>query len=371
LEGQEVKVLLVAAARPNFMKVAPVLRALEARGVDGHLLHTGQHYDESMSDTFFKELDIRTPDTHLAVGSGSHAEVTARVMLALEPVLRCVAPDIVVVVGDVNSTLACALVASKLMIPVAHVESGLRSQDRSMPEELNRLCTDQLSDWLFTTSSDADDNLRAEGFAQERIFLVGNVMIDTLVHNRHRVDAGVLVHFGVQHRDYVLLTLHRPSNVDDVAVLDRLLSVAEEIAEDVPVLFPVHPRTRRRLDELDRQLTSGIRLLEPLGYMNFLGLMDHARVVLTDSGGIQEETTVMGVPCLTLRESTERPVTVTAGSNHVVGTDPSRILRTYRSLASDATYPRPELWDGRAADRIADVLLSTAPPLAALRRSRV
>lgn len=365
------RVLLVAAARPNFMKVAPVLRALEARSVDVHLLHTGQHYDDSMSDTFFKELDIRAPDTHLAVGSGTHAEVTARVMLALEPVIRCVTPDVVVVVGDVNSTLACALVASKLMIPVAHVESGLRSHDRSMPEELNRLCTDQLSDWLFTTSADADENLRSEGYVQERIFLVGNVMIDTLLHNRFRVDEDILTRFGVHHRDYALLTLHRPSNVDDATVLDRLLSAAEEIAEDVPMLFPVHPRTRGRLAELARQLSPRIRLLEPLGYMNFLGLMDHARVVLTDSGGVQEETTVMGVPCLTLREETERPVTVTHGSNHVVGTDPSRILGTYRSLASAGTYPRPDLWDGRAADRIADVLTSTAPPLAALRRSRV
>lgn len=364
------KVLLVAAARPNFMKVAPVLRSLESRGAEVHLLHTGQHYDEAMSDTFFAELDIRAPDTHLAVGSGTHAEVTARVMLACEPVFRAVAPDAVVVVGDVNSTLACTLVAAKLMIPVAHVEAGLRSRDRSMPEELNRLCTDQLSDWLFTTSPDADDNLRSEGVAADRVFLVGNVMIDTLLHSRDRVDPDVLDRYGVQPRAFALLTLHRPSNVDDPAVLDRLLCAAEQVAADIPVLFPVHPRTRETLKRTGRSPAPGVRLLEPLPYLDFLGLMDRAHVVLTDSGGIQEETTVLGTPCLTLRETTERPITLTEGSNHLVGTDPEQIVAAYRGLVPDAAYPRPGLWDGKAAERIADVLLSTPPPLASQRRSR-
>jgi UDP-N-acetylglucosamine 2-epimerase (non-hydrolysing) len=353
------------------MKVAPVLRALEAAGADVYLVHTGQHYDASMSDTFFEELDIRTPDTNLAVGSGSHAEVTARVMLAFEPVLTAVAPDMVVVVGDANSTLACALVASKLQVPVAHIEAGLRSYDRSMPEEINRICTDHLSDWLITTSPDADANLLAEGCSQDRIFLAGNVMIDTLLNSRSRIDVGVLERWGVVPRQYALLTLHRPSNVDDPVTLSRLIAVAGDIAVDVPVLFPVHPRTRRQLALLPTQMPPGVVLLEPLGYMQFLALMDQTRVVLTDSGGIQEETTVLGVPCLTLRETTERPITVTEGSNTVVGTNPVAILAAYRALDPNAHYPRPALWDGRAAERIARILLTVPPPLAHLRRCHV
>ncbi|MDQ1536390.1 MAG: hypothetical protein QOE58_783, partial [Actinomycetota bacterium] len=316
------KIVLVGAARPNFVKVAPVLRALEHAGADMYLVHTGQHYDANMSDIFFEELDIRPPDLHLSVGSGSHAQVTARIMLAFEPVLVAQEPDAVVVVGDVNSTLACALVASKMQVPVAHIEAGLRSQDRSMPEEINRICTDHLSDWLITTSPDADVNLLAEGCSQDRIFLEGNVMIDTLLHSLTRIDAGTLERRGVEPSQYALLTLHRPSNVDDPVVLSRLMTAIGDIGADMPVLFPVHPRTRGRLSSASVAVPAGVRLLEPLGYMEFLALMEQARVVLTDSGGIQEETTVLGVPCLTLRETTERPITVTEGSNTVVGTDP-------------------------------------------------
>jgi UDP-N-acetylglucosamine 2-epimerase (non-hydrolysing) len=366
-----VKFVLVAGARPNFMKVAPILRSLEESGAEVHFVHTGQHYDASMSTTFFDELGIRHPDAHLQIGSGSHAEVTARVMLAFEPVLLSERPDAVVVVGDVTSTLACALVASKLLIPVAHVEAGLRSRDRSMPEELNRLCIDQLSDWLFTTSEEGNTNLAGEGYAENQVFLVGNVMIDTLLFNRHRIDPATLTRFGVARGAYVLLTLHRPSNVDDPETLQGLLGVADRIGRDRTVLFPVHPRTRGRLADLGWEPVSGVQPLHPLGYMDFLTLMDGAAAVLTDSGGVQEETTVLGVPCLTLRENTERPVTVTCGSNRVVGTDPSRILAAYDGLRPGAQYPRPELWDGKAADRIRDVLLIVPPPLVALRRSHV
>jgi UDP-N-acetylglucosamine 2-epimerase (non-hydrolysing) len=361
----------VAAARPNFVKVAPVLRALESAGANVHLIHTGQHYDSDMSEIFFEELDIRPPDTHLAVGSGSHAQATARVMLAFEPVLQVQKPDAVVVVGDVNSTLACTLVASKMLVPVAHIEAGLRSRDRSMPEELNRICTDQLSDWLITTSPDADANLVAEGCSEDRIFLTGNVMIDTLLHCRGRIDPQVLERRGVTPGKYALLTLHRPSNVDDSVVLSRILTAVDTISAEVPVLFPVHPRTRERLMSLSHALAARVLPLDPLGYMEFLALMDQARVVLTDSGGIQEETTVLGVPCLTLRETTERPITVTEGSNTVVGTDPDAILAAYWALDPTAEYPRPALWDGRAAERIAHILLTVPPPLAHLRRSHV
>lgn len=365
------RVVLVAGARPNFMKVAPILRALEENGVEVHLVHTGQHSDDSMSGTFFDELGIREPDTRLHVQPGTHAEVTARVMTAIEPVLTTTRPDAVVVVGDVTSTLAATLVAAKQQIPVAHVEAGLRSFDRSMPEELNRLCTDQLADWLFTTSQEGNDNLAAEGYADDRVFLVGNVMIDTLLYNRHRIDPATLTRYGLQPGDFCLLTLHRPSNVDDEQVLARLLTVAEHIARQRPVLFPVHPRTRARLDALGWAPPSGVSLLDPLGYLDFLALMDGAAVVLTDSGGIQEETTVLGVPCLTLRETTERPVTVTCGSNTLTGTEPEKILAAYDALRPGAVYPRPELWDGKAADRICDVLLNVPPPLAPLRRSHV
>jgi UDP-N-acetylglucosamine 2-epimerase (non-hydrolysing) len=366
------RLLLVAGARPNFMKVAPLLRALRRRPerFEPLLVHTGQHYDEAMSDVFFDELGIPPPDRHLGVGSGSHAAQTARIMEAFEPVVVETKPDRVIVVGDVNSTAACTLVASKMAppIPVAHVEAGLRSFDRAMPEEINRLVTDALSDLLFTTSPDADANLRAEGVPRRRIHRVGNLMIDTLKAFAARADGStVLERLGLR-APYALLTLHRPSNVDDETTLRRILAALREIGRSVPVLFPAHPRTADRLRRLGvgaggsgdpaRAGTDGLRLVEPLGYLDFLHLQKHAALVLTDSGGVQEETTILGVPCLTLRENTERPITLTRGTNRLVGTDTRRIVaESRRALARKPRRPPSiPLWDGRAADRIAAVL---------------
>lgn len=362
------RVVLVAAARPNFMKVAPVLRALERRGVDVSLVHTGQHHDAQMSDTFFRELDLRPPDHHLHAGGGSHAVQTAAVMTSFEPLLDSLDPYAVVVCGDVNSTLACSLVAAKAGVPIAHVESGLRSRDRSMPEEVNRIAVDHLSDWLLTPSPDADANLALEGITAPRVWRVGNVMVDSLLHNRRRAEGSdVLERLGVQ-RGHALVTLHRPSNVDIPAVLSGLVSVVLEVSRERQVVFPVHPRTGQRLHEAGLltvlQAATGVALTEPLGYLDCIRLQDTASVVLTDSGGVQEETTVLGVACLTLRESTERPVTVTEGTNTVVGTDPDHILAAYHSVDTTRTPSRPEGWDGMAADRIAAVLTTVAPPLA-------
>ena len=360
----------MAAARPNFMKVAPVLRALERRGVEVLLVHTGQHHDEAMSDAFFRELDLRKPDHHLHCGGGSHAVQTANVMMAFEPLLEEIAPHAVVVCGDVNSTLACALVAAKAGIPVAHVESGLRSRDRAMPEEVNRIAVDHLSDWLLTPSADADDNLEREGITAPRVWRVGNVMVDSLLHNRRRAEASdVLDRLGVPVGGHVLLTLHRPSNVDVAPVLTDLVGVALKIATERTVVFPVHPRTRQRLQDFGLlealEESPGVVLAPPLGYLDCIRLQDTAHVVLTDSGGVQEETTVLGVPCLTLRESTERPVTVTEGTNTVVGTDPATILTAYSQVQEGQRSPsRPEGWDGLAADRIAAVLTTVRAPLA-------
>jgi UDP-N-acetylglucosamine 2-epimerase (non-hydrolysing) len=365
-----VKLALVAAARPNFMKIAPLLRTLEARGLDVTLVHTGQHYDDSMSGSFFRDLDIRPPDVHLASGSGSHASVTGAVMLAFETWLDVHPMDAVVVVGDVNSTLAAALVASKAAIPVAHVEAGLRSRDRRMPEEINRICTDHVSDWLFTTSEDANDNLVAEGVDPGRVFLVGNVMIDTLLHNRSRANIAALERWELRPGSYTLVTLHRPSNVDNLTGLSRLVDVLRVIAVDRPVVFPVHPRTRPLIEEGARDVPSGLHFVDPLGYLDFLALMDHAALVITDSGGVQEETTVLGVPCLTVRETTERPITITEGTNRLVGTSPSAILDAYRSTPVGRLDRRPPLWDGKAAERIADVLAHVSPPLEHLRHQR-
>ncbi|MCU1602728.1 MAG: UDP-N-acetylglucosamine 2-epimerase [Frankiales bacterium] len=367
------RIVLVAAARPNFMKVAPVLRALERRGAEVVLVHTGQHHDEAMSDAFFRELDLRKPDHHLHCGGGSHAVQTANVMMAFEPLLADLNPSAVVVCGDVNSTLACALVAAKAGIPVAHVESGLRSRDRAMPEEVNRIAVDHLSDWLLTPSVDADENLEKEGITGPRVWRVGNVMVDSLLHNRRRAEqSSVLERLGVPGGGHALLTLHRPSNVDVMPVLADLVGVALKIATERPVVFPVHPRTRLRLAEFglleSLEASPGIVLAPPLGYLDCIRLQDTAHVVLTDSGGVQEETTVLGVPCLTLRESTERPITVTEGTNTVVGTDPETILAAYRAVEEGTRSPRrPEGWDGLAADRIAAVLTTVQPPLAAER----
>ncbi|MCB1014225.1 MAG: UDP-N-acetylglucosamine 2-epimerase (non-hydrolyzing) [Acidimicrobiales bacterium] len=346
----------VAAARPNFMKVKPVLDALEACGAATSLVHAGQHYDPDVNDVFFADLGLRPPDHHLGSGSGSQATQTARVMTAFEPLLDRLAPDVVVVVGDVTATLAVALVTAKSPARLAHVEAGLRSGNREMPEEVNRLVVDRLSDDLFAPSPDAVGHLRAEGVPEEAIHLVGNVMVDTLLANveRARQRPTLAVH-GVVAGGYGLVTLHRPANVDDPEVLDRLLGALGTVAASCPLIFPVHPRTRAALG--DRTLPAGVRAVPPLGYLDFLALEDGARVVLTDSGGVQEETTVLGVPCLTLREETERPITVTEGTNRVVGRDPDRIVAAAAAaLGHRGTPHRPEGWDGRAAERIAAVV---------------
>jgi len=358
------RVLNVVGARPNLMKIAPLVEEMRRYpDIRQRLLHTGQHYDEAMSQVFFDELGIPRPDIYLGVGSGSHAEQTARVMVGFEQVLLEERPDVVVVVGDVNSTLACAITAAKVGVPLAHVEAGLRSFDRRMPEEINRIVTDALADFLFTTSREANENLRREGISEEKVFFVGNVMIDTLLQHRERARTlGTPARFGLQAGRYALLTLHRPSNVDDPVVFSGILDALAQIQTALSILFPVHPRTAQRLCDFGfaERLAAApnLRLVEPLGYLEFLDLMMHAWVILTDSGGIQEETTILGIPCLTLRENTERPVTITEGTNTLVGSDPARIIAEVRRiLAGESKAGRiPELWDGRAAGRIVAVL---------------
>lgn len=354
--------VVVAAARPNFPKVKPVIDALEASGGEAVLVHTGQHYDPALSDVFFEELGIRAPDHHLGVGSGSHATQTAEVMVAFEPLLADIAPDGVVVVGDVNSTVACGLVAAKAGVRLAHVEAGLRSRDWSMPEEVNRVVTDRLSDLLLAPSADAVENLLAEGYRSDQIHLVGNVMIDTLLANAERAKdrVGALrVSLGLPEGRFGLATLHRPSNVDDPQGLRHLLNALGRVGERLPVVLPLHPRTRAALDRAGIVLPGGVVASEPLGYLDFIALEQSAALVLTDSGGVQEETTVLGVPCLTLRDNTERPITVTDGTNQVVGTDPDRIVAAAERVLDDGVEPRcPDLWDGGAGRRIAEVLMA-------------
>jgi UDP-N-acetylglucosamine 2-epimerase (non-hydrolysing) len=349
--------VLVAGARPNFMKVAPVLWAAESRGIDVTLVHSGQHYDRNMSDVFFEDLGIRAPDVNLGVGSGTQAEQTASVMVEFEKVLIAHPADVLVVVGDVNSTVACGLVAAKLGVRVAHVEAGLRSRDWDMPEEINRVVTDRLSDFLFAPSPDGVENLRAEGYRDDQICLVGNVMVDTLLANLERArERPTLTGLGLAPDSYGLVTLHRPSNVDDPDVFAGIAQALNEVAAVLPLIFPMHPRTRPMLEQFD--LHPAITLIEPAGYLDFIALQDGARLVLTDSGGVQEETTMLGVPCLTLRENTERPITITQGSNVVVGVDREAIVSAARhALAETRVYPRPDLWDGKAAERIVDELL--------------
>lgn len=366
-----VKVINVVGARPNFMKVAPIVAAMKARPEKFQplVVHTGQHYDADMSDSFFRDLQLPQPDTHLGVGSGSHAVQTAAVMERFEPVVLREKPDWVLVVGDVNSTIACALVCVKLGVKVGHVEAGLRSRDRTMPEEINRLLTDQISDLLFTPSHDADENLRAEGIPEERIRLVGNVMIDSLHQNLERArQSSVRADLGVSDVDYAVMTLHRPSNVDVPDTFARILSALETITETLPVVFPVHPRTRKTIAALGLSERVGamknLRVVDPLGYLDFLALYSKARLVLTDSGGIQEETTALGIPCLTLRENTERPITVELGTNVVVGTDTGRILSAASAALNGAgqkTVRQLPLWDGHTSERILDVLEDVSP----------
>lgn len=351
----------VVGARPNYMKVAPLMRALHGEpAVRQVLVNTGQHYDPALADDVMRDLELPPADWNLGVGSASHAVQTARVMTAFEEVCAAERPDLVVVVGDVNSTLAAALVAAKLRIRVAHLEAGLRSFDRSMPEEINRLVTDQVSDLLLTPSPDADENLLREGIPADRIRRVGNIMADPLLRALPSAAfARVTARARVSPRSYAVLTLHRPSNVDDSATFKSILLAVSSIARRMPVVFPVHPRTRRRLDEfgLDGRV-EGVTFTDPMGYLDFLALVAHARVVLTDSGGLQEETTVLGVPCLTLRDNTERPITVSEGTNRLVGTRTADILTGFEAAADAAPGERrPALWDGHTAPRAARALV--------------
>ena len=361
-----IKVLHVVGARPNFMKVAPVWEQLrkdpQVRQV---LVHTGQHYDPNMSEVFFRDLGMPPPDAHLGAGSGSHAQQTAKIMALIEPVILREKPDVVVVVGDVNSTVAVALVAAKLDVAVAHIEAGLRTWDWSMPEEVNRVLTDRMSQLLFTPSRDADENLAREGIDPRRVHFVGNVMIDSLHAALPRArESRIHEQLGVLKGEYALATLHRPSNVDEPGALERLLVALAEVSGRLPVVFPIHPRTRARLSA-DASLRAkaegarGLKLTDPIGYLDFLALTANARLVMTDSGGIQEETTALGVPCLTVRRNTERPVTVEAGSNTLVGTDPAQVVPAAMAVLDGRGKKGrvPDLWDGKAAERIAPVLM--------------
>jgi UDP-N-acetylglucosamine 2-epimerase (non-hydrolysing) len=353
------RVICVAGARPNYMKVKPVMDALAALGAEVILVHTGQHYDPAMNEVLFDDLRIRKPDYFLGAGPGSHASQTGRVMTAFEPLAAQIRPDVVVVVGDVNSTMACALVTAKSGALLAHVEAGLRSRDWSMPEEINRVVTDRVSDYLFAPSHDAVANLRAEGYRADQIHLAGNVMADTLLANLDRALTGdTLSRLGLEPGQYGLATLHRPANVDDPAVLADLLAALDDVACACPLVLPAHPRAAGRLRGAGR--SGRVRVIPAAGYLDFIALQASARLVLTDSGGVQEETTVLGVPCLTLRENTERPVTLTEGTNRLVGRDPDRIVAAAREvLANPPAARRPALWDGRAGQRIAAALLAS------------
>ena len=364
------RIACVVGARPNFVKIAPILRALETQRADRArpdvaLVHTGQHYDAALSESFFADLEIRPPDVNLGVGSGSHAEQTARVLAAIEPVLIDLRPDLLMVVGDVNSTLACALAASKLLIPVAHVEAGLRSGDRTMPEEINRVLTDAISDLCFTTCLEANQHLAREGIGPEKIHFVGNVMIDTLLRHRpHARKPELFGRLGLTPRSYALMTVHRPANVDRREDAIAFLDVVEPVQRRLPVILPAHPRTRVMLERhgLGERLSglTGLQLVEPLGYSEFLYVMDRAKLVLTDSGGVQEETTVLGVPCLTLRENTERAITIEEGTNRLTGMRPAAVMEAVAHILETGGPPArvPPLWDGHAAERIADVVLA-------------
>lgn len=353
------KILVICGARPNFMKIAPIMWEIRRRGgIDSYLVHTGQHYDAKMSDLFFEQLRIPRPDVDLGVGSGSHAVQTAEVMKRVEPVIIEQKPDVLLVVGDVNSTIASALVAVKLGVPVAHVEAGLRSFDRTMPEEINRILTDSISRWLFVSERSGLENLKGEGVGPDRVFFVGNVMIDTLLATRsHFERSTILADMGLTPGRFAVLTLHRPSNVDDPGVLSGILAALQGLTREIPVVFPVHPRTRKALNGCPAAADSNLRLVDPLGYLEFMKLVGNARMVLTDSGGIQEETTVLGVPCITLRSNTERPATVTEGTNMLAGSDPKKIAAAWQqAMAAPKAARIPELWDGRAACRILDIL---------------
>ena len=356
------KIINVVGARPNFMKIAPIMRATRAYPeITPVLVHTGQHYDGNMSNAFFKDLEIPEPDIHLEVGSGTHAVQTARVMERFERVLLEEKPDLVLVVGDVNSTLACALVAGKLHIKVAHIEAGLRSFDRSMPEEINRVLTDQISDLLFTTCEEAKINLCNEGISEEKIHFVGNIMIDTLFYNLNKVNLYTANRKpNTEHEEYAVLTLHRPSNVDNKETFEKISKALNKISGYLPIVFPIHPRTKKQIKQFgfEKYYNGNIKLLEPLGYLEFLKLYSNAKFVLTDSGGIQEETSVLDIPCLTIRENTERPITIKQGTNVLVGTDGEEIVEEAQRILRGVYKRKKDLkfWDGKAADRIMRVL---------------
>lgn len=357
-------IFLVAGARPNFMKIAPIVRAIQAHGgLEFQIIHTGQHYDREMNDVFFEELGIPEPDIFMAAGGGSHAQQTAKIMVAFEELCQATRPDAVLVVGDVNSTLACSIVAKKLNIPVAHVEAGLRSGDMTMPEEINRLVTDSISDWFFVTEPSGMEHLRREGKPDSAIHYVGHVMVDNVLFQAEKLKTADSEAFDISsvvsadHR-YGVVTLHRPSNVDDAVTMERIAGALREVAKDLPLVFPVHPRTRNNLEKFGIDLGADITLLGPQAYMPFLRLWKDAALVLTDSGGLQEETTALGVPCITIRENTERPVTVDEGTNVLAGTDPARIVAEARKVlrGEGKRGRRPMLWDGKAAERIVDIL---------------
>jgi UDP-N-acetylglucosamine 2-epimerase (non-hydrolysing) len=359
------KIANIVGARPNLVKIAPLLREMRRHPeIQPVLVHTGQHYDEKLSDIFFRQMEIPEPDVNLEVGSGSHAWQTAEILKKIELVLLEQKPDCVLVVGDVNSTIATALAAAKLGIEIVHVEAGLRSFDRAMPEEINRILTDALADYLFVTEEDAVENLLREGRPRERIHFVGNVMIDALrqflpIAQQSKIGRELSLEDGNGFLPFAILTLHRPSNVDSPETLQRLLGAIEQVAYELPVIFPVHPRTQQKLKDIGLREHPHLRLIAPVGYLDFLCLLSRARLVLTDSGGIQEETTALGVPCLTLRENTERPITVTEGTNQIVGQDPAKILEAARGILSGKTKTGrvPKFWDGHAARRIVEILL--------------
>ncbi len=363
-------IYLVAGARPNFMKIAPIVRAIEAHGdLDYKIVHTGQHYDREMNDVFFEELGIPEPDVFMAAGGGSHAQQTGKIMVAFEEYCQAHRPDAVLVVGDVNSTLACSIVAKKLCIPVAHVEAGLRSGDMSMPEEINRLVTDSISDWFFVTEPSGVEHLRCEGKSESAIHYVGHVMVDNLLYQVERLahtdtssfeTAALKQQATASGGRYGVITLHRPSNVDNAETMAKIGRGLKEIATELPLIFPVHPRTRNNMENFGIDLGPNITLLGPQPYMPFLDLWKDATVVLTDSGGLQEETTALGVPCITIRENTERPITVDEGSNVLVGTDPARIVAEARKVrrGEGKQGRRPLLWDGKAAERIVEILFA-------------
>ncbi len=362
------KIYLIAGARPNFMKIAPIVRALETQGSLAYkIIHTGQHYDREMNDVFFEELGIPQPDIFMAAGGGTHSQQTAKIMIAFEEFCQTERPDAVLVVGDVNSTLACSIVAKKLNIPVAHVEAGLRSGDRTMPEEINRLVTDSISDWFFVTEPSGVAHLQREGKLESTIHHVGHVMVDNLLYQAEKLARTDTSSFETNQfkktqvaegKRYGVITLHRPSNVDDPKMMAQICGALKEISAELPLIFPVHPRTRSNLEESSIDLGPNITLVGPQAYMAFLNLWKDAAVVLTDSGGLQEETTALGVPCITIRENTERPITIDEGSNVLAGTDPERIISETRKILSNngKACRRPHLWDGKAAERIVAIL---------------